>query len=557
MTSAEYPAGEQIMTADGIDPSWRRLSRRMLLVHPVQELPRALVPILGIFVAGTSSGHDWWGLVSLAVVVAGSMLRWFTTTYRITPDYVQVRRGLLRRRELSVPRDRVRTVDVTAHAIHRLVGLTRVTVGTGRSDRKDDGVRLDGLSTAEAARLREELLHRRPRPADQASTAAAERTAAAGGAVGTAAGGGAAVRSDTTALSGTTAGSGATTAVDTAPHVEVELAALRPAWIRYGPFTLSGFVTVGVVAAFLSRAVNEAHIDPTRYGPTRALFGHLTHIPIGLAIAQVVLTCLVFVAVASTIGYVLAFWGFRLSRHSAGTLHVTRGLITSRATTIEERRLRGVEVSEPLLLRLAGGARSIAVATGLRVGRGAERGGSLLFPPGPRAEARRVAGEVLRDPVPVTAPLTPHGPKAHRRRYTRALTGALVVIAVLFGVHELIGGPAWPWQVALLLLPIAALLAWDRFRSLGHALVPGKLVTRQGSLVRRRVMLTTDGIIGWNLDRSFFQRRAGLATLTATTAAGRQRYPVSDVDVHEAVRLADAATPDLLTPFLEPAAPTP
>jgi putative membrane protein len=84
--------------------------------------------------------------------------------------------------------------------------------------------------------------------------------------------------------------------------------------------------------------------------------------------------------------------------------------------------------------------------------------------------------------------------------------------------------------------------------------VDGRLVTRQGSLVRRRCVLACDGIIGWNLDRSFFQRLAGLSTLTATTAAGQQRYPVPDVDLHEALRLADEATPGLLTPFLVPRA---
>jgi putative membrane protein len=509
--------GGPTTAADGIDPSWRRLSPRMLLVHPFQEIPRALPAIIGIFLAGSTSGHDGWGLVSLGVVVGAAMLRWFTTTYRITPDYVQVRRGLLRRRELSVPRDRVRTVDVTATAIHRIVGLARVEVGTGRSDRTDEGVRLDGLSAAEAARLREELLHRRPQPAAPAPSTAQQPLPA-----------------------------------ETAePDVEVELARLRPGWIRYGPFTLSGFVTVGVIAAFLSRAINEAHLDPTRYGPLRALAGHLSHATVGLAVAEVFAACVAMMAVASTLGYVLAFWGFRLSRHSAGTLHITRGLVTARATTIEERRLRGVEVSEPLLLRVGGGARCIAIATGLRVGHGAERGGSLLLPPAPRAEAERVAGEVLRDREPVTAPLIPHGPHARQRRYTRALAAAVLVVGVLVAGAWLAAWPATVWQLGLLLLPAAALLAHDRARSLGHALVNGTLVTRQGSLVRRRCMLSADGIIGWNLDRSFFQRRTGLSTLTATTAAGRQRYEVPDVDLHEALRLADRATPGLLTPFLE------
>jgi putative membrane protein len=494
----------------------------MLLVHPVQEIPRALPAIFGIFLAGTTSGHDWWGVASLGGVVLAAMLRWFTTTYRITPDYVQVRRGLLRRRELSVPRDRVRSVDVTAHVIHRIVGLARVEVGTGRSDRANEGVRLDGLSSAEASRLREELLHRRPRPATDTAGATGPAAATA------------------------TAEPAQTPRAD----VEVELARLRPGWIRYGPFTLSGFVAVGVVAAFASRAINEAHIDPTRYGPLRALVGHLSHAPVGLAVAEVLAACVAVVAVASTFGYVLAFWRFRLTRHSAGTLHVARGLLTARATTIEERRLRGVEVSEPLLLRIAGGARCIAIATGLRVGQGAERGGSLLLPPAPRTEVERVAGEVLRDRDPVTAPLVPHGPRARRRRYTRAVGVAGLAVGVLVAGWWLAGWPAWTWQVALILLPAAALLAEDRARSLGHALVAGRLVTRQGSLVRRRCMLATDGIIGWNLDRSFFQRRAGLSTLTATTAAGHQRYAVPDVDLHEALRRADEATPGLLTPFL-------
>jgi putative membrane protein len=110
--------------------------------------------------------------------------------------------------------------------------------------------------------------------------------------------------------------------------------------------------------------------------------------------------------------------------------------------------------------------------------------------------------------------------------------------------------PSWAWPASLLLLPLGAVLAYDRYRSLGHALAGGILVTRAGSLVRRRSMLACDGIIGWNLRQSFFQRRAGLATLVATTAAGRQRYAVLDVPLDEAVRLADRALPDLLAPLL-------
>jgi putative membrane protein len=471
----------------------------MLLIHPVQELLRAWPLLAGLVFAG-AAGESWWSLTGAGLVAGAGVFRWFTTTYRVTPEQVQVRQGLLRRQVLTVPRDRVRTVDVTAHALHRFLGLARVEVGTGRSDHKE-GVRLDALDASAAATLRDELLHR---------------------------------------------------TVPTAEHAdETVLAQVPPSWVRYGPFTLTGVVAVGIVAGVAGRLIDEARLDPGRLGVLSTLLEEWERAPLAAALAAVVAVLAVAVVIFSTFGYVLAFYGFRLTRSGAGTLHVTRGLVTTRATTIEERRLRGVELSEPLLLRAAGGARCIAITTGLRVGRGAERGGSLLLPPGPRERARQVAADVLRDPEPLDTPLVRHGRRATWRRFSRAVGLAALAVAAclaLWGAGVL---PAWAWQASLVLPPVAALLAGDRARSLGHAVTPHMLVARQGTLVRRRAMLSRDGIIGWNLRSSFFQRRAGLATLVATTAAGRQAVAVPDVPMGEALRVAEEALPGLLSPFLE------
>ena len=75
-------------------------------------------------------------------------------------------------------------------------------------------------------------------------------------------------------------------------------------------------------------------------------------------------------------------------------------------------------------------------------------------------------------------------------------------------------------------------------------------MTRSGSLSRRRDVVARDGVIGWNVRQTFFQRRAGLVTLSATTAAGSQAYVVLDVDPQEAVRVVQETTPGLLEPFL-------
>jgi putative membrane protein len=110
--------------------------------------------------------------------------------------------------------------------------------------------------------------------------------------------------------------------------------------------------------------------------------------------------------------------------------------------------------------------------------------------------------------------------------------------------------PLWPVLLALLTLPVAAAIAADRYRQLGHALTDDYLVVRSGTFRSRRDVLQRTGIIGWNLHQSWFQRRAGLATLLATTAAGKQAYAAIDIPVAEAVALADEAVPGLVTPFL-------
>lgn len=491
---------------------WRRLDPRMLIIHPVVELARALPALIGLLLAGQGSGHgSRWSLIATGIIAAMATLRWFTTRFRITATQIQLRHGLFRRRTVTAPLDRVRTVDVTAHALHRVLGLARVVIGTGTSDRKGrPALTLDGLREADAARLRAELLHRTP-----ASAASATAGAVA------------------------------------APVSDSEILRLPRSWVRYAPFTLSGALTAAAIAGFAWRVVSEAHIDPDRFGPLRDAIDHLSAAPLWRDVLELGSAAVVFIAVASTAGYVLAFWNFRLSRHPGGTLHVSRGLITSRATSIEERRIRGAEVSEPLLLRAVGGARTIVIATGLRVGHGAERGGTMVMPPGPRDEAVRVAASVVGQSRPFATSLLSHGRRARRRRFARAIAGSVAIAAAIGLIWRVAGVHNFGWLGGLVLVALSVPLAADRARSLGHALTGGYLVTRSGSLVRRRAALALDGVIGVNVRCTFFQRRAGLATLTATTAAGRQGYRVQDVAGPDAVALADVLLPGLLDEFLE------
>jgi len=503
------------------DLSWRRLSARMLLVYPVRELAGAIPALAGLVVAGRSVGNGqwWWGPLGVLGVIALSWLRWATTRYRITPGQVQLRSGLVRRKTVTTPSDRVRSVDVTASALHRILGLAKVDIGTG-SHQRGSGLSLDSLPVAKAAALRAELLHRSTVPSDNARLAVAFGAETKGPEVGLG-------------------------------EVDTELARWDPRWVRFAPFTLSGLLGAAAILGVGSRLLDQLGVPAGDVGPIRGVMDYLARTQIWLDVLEGLVWLVAFVTVLSIGGYVLSYWGFRLSRHPQGSLHVTRGLLTTRATSIEERRLRGVELAEPLLLRVVHAARLNGIATGLKSRRGAGGGGSLLLPPAPLAVARDVATQILRDPAPVAVVLTAHGPAARRRRFVRALLPAFCLILAA-GVAIWSGAPQWLALPAIVAVPVAALLAADRYRSLGHAIAGRFLVTRAGSLDRRRDVLECDAIIGWNVRRTFFQRRAGLATLTATTAAGRQRYAVTDLPLSMAIMLGERALPGLLDDFLEP-----
>ena len=69
------------------------------------------------------------------------------------------------------------------------------------------------------------------------------------------------------------------------------------------------------------------------------------------------------------------------------------------------------------------------------------------------------------------------------------------------------------------------------------------MVARTGSLQRRRDCIDASGIIGWTVRQTLMQRRAGVATLIAATAAGVKHYQVIDVPAELAWSIAAEASP--------------
>ena len=475
-----------------VGQAWQRLSPRMLVVHPVHELLRQIPVLIGSLVLGSATGNPMWALFGLALIVGYGLARWFTTSYRIGADEVQLRTGVLQRKVLSVPRNRIRSVSTDARLLHRLLGLTVLRVSTGQEAKGDTAFALDAVQAEQVPRLRAILL------AD--SLAPAEEDANEPGR---------------------------------------ELARWQPSWLRYSPLSFTGLAMILAAVGLAYQAGVGAALQDSRLA--RSGLDAAERFGVFASLAVVVVTVLVVSVVLSVLRSLVTYGNLVLLRRdfagNDGVLHLEHGLLRVREHTFDMRRLRGGTLRSPLLVRLFGGARLDAVMTGVD---GAGEA-SLLLPPCPRATAEAVLSELIARPDAVTGPLRAHGAAATRRRWTRALALPAVLLIAMVAWYS--WTPVWLWPIWVVLTVCCALLAVDRSRALGHRVDAEWLVARAGSLDRRRDCIAAAGIIGWTVRQTLLQRRAGVATLIAATAAGVKSYRVIDVPAELAWTIAGSASP--------------
>jgi putative membrane protein len=497
-----------VSTAD--DTAWQRLDIRVVyqgLARVALSLPAG---ILGI----TIGDDPIWPLVAGSVFgvlgALGTLSTWRTTRFRITGRQVEMHTGWLARKHRIVARERIRTVDVSARLLQRVLGLRTVHVGSGEADASFD---LNGLASEQAERLRRDLM-------PGARTVAADP-----------------------------AGETVEAAEQPQPGPETVLARLRPRWVPLNVIGLwSVFAVLGPVFAlhwllrpFGVDLLAAAHglID----GPSPVwtiVVALLVAYPIGIAL--------------QTVTFVMENWNFTLLRTGTGAdtaLVTRRGLLTTRTVQRADRRVRGIAFDEPLLWRWLRLTRTKVLSTGLRA-LGEASAGDVL----PRlrlGEARDLAARILPDGArPLEAELRRHPRGALVRRIGWALYGPALLsgVLLLFTVSGALPG-RW-WLLPLALVPVTVPLAVVAYRSLGHITTGDYLVIRTGALHRRTVALQKRAVIGWTIRQSLLQRWGGRMTVEIPTAAGSRHYEAPDMSTGQALTFVTEAAPVTVTAGLLP-----
>ena len=500
-TPARQVAGD---VAD--DTDWHRLSWRMLLVDPLGSLTRLAPLFLVSLWLGSHRSNYWFELTIIGIVVVVALLRWLSTSYTIGPTHIVLRKGFFNRQVVTVARNRVRSVDTESDLFHRVLRVSIVEVGTGQADSGKQNAgrfRLDAIDTADVEPLRDELLAhlRRIDPSLRAEDE-----------------------------------------VQWGSRFGEDIALWKVTWARFAPLSMIGF---GVLFSLwlLTWQMGDMHQRIMELGVVTGTTAWLDSLGrpwnmLGRAIAVWMIA-----GVLAVVTYAIRYGKYALTDHGKA-LYVQNGVLRRKHQALDTDRLRGVEIRVPIFLRLAGGGRLEPIMTGTKRSGST---GSTLLPQAPIGDVRRVAARILGSATPVTVPLRRHPWRAARRRVVRGLFPFWFVLALALLLRWDLGPSVdvwlrWGLPAALV---VFLTLAADRVRMLGHRLLPGFLVTAHGSWAAKRTVLETDGIIGWTVSQSVFQRRAGLANVTAATPAGNGAYSVVDMAAEEAWPLAEALTPGI------------
>jgi membrane protein YdbS with pleckstrin-like domain len=160
------PAAEPPPIADGV---LRQLDPNTILVERTGGwiVTAVITVLLLIQLVVSLFGGPWRIAIGLAATVAGvGLMSWLShrwpeisyrhTFYRVDPNGIEIRRGVVWRRTISVPKSRVQHTDVSQGPLERTYALGTLVIYTAGTDHAK--VELSGLSHARAMRIRDHLL---------------------------------------------------------------------------------------------------------------------------------------------------------------------------------------------------------------------------------------------------------------------------------------------------------------------------------------------------------------------------------------------------------------
>lgn len=419
--------------------------------------------------------------VAVAALIAYEVAYYERFEYELTADTLDIRSGVISRREREIPYRRVQNVDIRRNVLQRMLGIAAVGLETAGGSRTEGSIRY--ASIAEAERLQREI-QRRKRGVDGDD------------------------RNDE-------------------PDEEELFAITARELGLVGTFSFDTRIVgaAGLLASGSVPILSQFVPDPMAILLTAG--GVL--VLAGLLVAS----WLLGIAVA-----VVNYYGFRLTR-DGDELRYERGLFRRYSGSIPLAKVQAITVEDNPLKRAFGYATLTVETAGYAPGGDGNQGSQAAVPIARRERVYALANEI----EPFGDPDFERPPKRVRRRYAvryLIVLGALAAVAYAVDWYVAVDLPWYGVAALVPLVPPAAHLKWTHR---GYWLDDDHAVTRNGFWSRSIKVVPYYRVQTIIDSRTAFQRRWDVATVLIDTAGSfsimGSGAAAVDIEIADAVELRE------------------
>ena len=449
-------------------------------VYFVATVRSLAAPLIGIFITGRDSSANFMSIMiggGIAVIggisLIGPILNYFSTTFFIEGDSLVISSGFIWRKRRTIPLARIQNVNIERTIWHRLLKSAKVKVETAAGAKSEGD--LTALSVDDANKLQAVLLQRKQ-----------------------------------------------TTDSDEPETKSEPLYQLSPKQvILAGALGNRAIYIFGSIFAVFQAEGAHRFFKPIlnyieRLGPATSILAGA-----GIFVGLVILGWLLSIGISAT-----RYYGFRIEKHERGIL-ITHGLITQFKSVVPVGRIQDVRIVEPILFRLLGYCEVYADTAG-SFDKKDVASANKICPILPEREASRIGKLLMPEFEFETLKWQQVSKKTIVRHAARHFFSYLVVIFIPLAI--------WlKWYSLIFIAPIA-IYSWITglvsYHYVGYSWTNDILAARRGVFRKQATIIPFDRIQHYTINSSYFQRRLGLATVTAVSAStGGHSIHVADVDM--------------------------
>ncbi len=494
----------------------RRQHPVMIPLATFRTMLYMLPPLVIVMIQGFADGNVLRALFILAagacILLVGilpfQILGWAYYTYRYDAGYLHIKQGVIFKKERSIKKERVQTVNITRGIIQRLFGLASLQVETAGGGSESE-LSLTAVKLEEAYNIKNSL--ERPEGAAHQEAGATEKSGRPGWGI--------------EAVIETALPARRADKDKEAGETEAEKETVYQA--SYPELFLAGATSGGFFVIFSVIGVIFSQVFP--YIPDAFWEFMLEQIT---AIAAVTVAIIVFLLVLvswliSTVTFVIQHANFTL-RRSGDRLHVSWGVIEQKQLALNLNRLQALAVHEGVLRQPFGRCALMAEVAG--GGSREQNYATTLFPLLRNSELPAFLKEVLPE-YDLPSSMVPLPRRALRRYIFRAIAPALLIIVPLQWLP-------YGWLAFLLLIP-AFFWGRSRYYAGGTAVDEKQLTLRFRFVNRFKVLIRRNCLQALQVSVNPFQRWWNLRTVQAwvlSSPAGKS-FRVTDTGLEVAKKL--------------------